>query len=41
LGRILKVARPIADLAGHDQIDSESISEAIHYCSLDKSLWRQ
>ncbi len=29
-----------ADLAGKEHIDSEAISEAIHYRSLDKELWR-
>ncbi len=34
--RILRVARTIADMAGKDEIDSEAVSEAIHYRNLDR-----
>jgi magnesium chelatase family protein len=37
--RILKVGRTIADIAGHDTLQSEHVSEAIQFRSLDRQLW--
>ena len=39
--RIRRVARTIADLAGRAEIDSEAVSEAIHYRSLDREFWKK
>ncbi len=37
--RILKVARTISDLDGHEHIKAQHVSEAIQYRTLDRNLW--
>ncbi len=37
--RVLKVARTIADLDGHDAIAAANVAEAIQYRMLDRQLW--
>jgi magnesium chelatase family protein len=37
--RILKVARTLADLKGQEQIDADSVLEAVNYRTLDRNLW--
>jgi len=34
-----RIARTIADLAGKEQIESEHISEAIQYRTIDRQFW--
>ena len=37
--KILRVARTIADLDGHDHIHLDHVAEAINYRWLDRQMW--
>jgi magnesium chelatase family protein len=37
--RVLRVARTVADLCGHECLSSRHIAEAVQYRSLDRSYW--
>ena len=37
--KVLRVARTIADLDGHDDIKPQNIAEAVGYRSLHRSVW--
>lgn len=37
--RILKVARTLADLGGHEKISADDVLEAVGYRTLDRKLW--
>ncbi len=39
-GRIIKVARTIADLKGEETLSGEDVAEAIQYRELDQKYWR-
>lgn len=40
-GRILNVARTIADLGGAEAIAPDHIAEAVQYRTLERNLWRE
>lgn len=37
--RILKVARTIADLAGHEKVEADHVAEAVQFRNLDRDSW--
>ena len=38
--KILRIARTVADLDGSETVNSDHISQAVQYRSLDRTLWR-
>ena len=39
-GRVLKVARTIADLRGAENIETQDVAEAIQFRELDGKYWQ-